>query len=101
MGDGTWVSITECRSCVSHCLQYFRQYRDSAHALYPGVVDIARFEADLMVFVKGEQALSTVLVVKKCPSKASMEQSFTRSAFYSPFSPRGVNGPQFPEKNVN
>jgi hypothetical protein len=33
------------------CLQYFRQYRDTAHVLYPGVVDICQFESDLTHFL--------------------------------------------------
>jgi hypothetical protein len=33
------------------CLQYFRQYRDTAHVLYPGVVDIYKFESDLTHFL--------------------------------------------------
>jgi hypothetical protein len=33
------------------CLQYFRHYRDTAHVLYPGVVDIRQFESDLTHFL--------------------------------------------------
>lgn len=33
------------------CLHYFRQYRDTAHVLFPGVVDIAQFESDLTHFL--------------------------------------------------
>lgn len=33
------------------CLQYFGQYRDMAHVLYPGIVDIRQFESDLMRFL--------------------------------------------------
>ena len=33
------------------CLQYFRQYRDTAHVLFPGVADITEFESDLMQFL--------------------------------------------------
>ena len=33
------------------CLQYFQRYRDSAHVLYPGVVDIRQFESDLTRFL--------------------------------------------------
>jgi Fungal Zn(2)-Cys(6) binuclear cluster domain len=33
------------------CLQYFQQYRDTAHVLYPGVVDINQFESDLTHFL--------------------------------------------------
>jgi hypothetical protein len=33
------------------CLQYFRHYRDTAHVLYPGVVDICQFESDLTHFL--------------------------------------------------
>jgi hypothetical protein len=35
----------------AECLQYFRQYRDTAHMLYPGVVDISHFESDLTHFL--------------------------------------------------
>ena len=33
------------------CLQFFRQYRDTAHVLYPGLVDIRQFESDLTYFL--------------------------------------------------
>lgn len=33
------------------CLQYFGQYRDTAHVLFPGVVDISQFEHDLTNFI--------------------------------------------------
>jgi hypothetical protein len=32
-------------------LQFFRQYRDTAHVLYPGIVDILQFESDLTHFL--------------------------------------------------
>ncbi len=37
--------------CDAGCFQLFRQYRDSAHILYPGVVDIDGFETDLTQFL--------------------------------------------------
>lgn len=33
------------------CLQGFRQYRDTPHVLYPGVVDMGQFEEDLTHFL--------------------------------------------------
>jgi hypothetical protein len=33
------------------CLQYFRQYRDTTHVLYPGIVDLHQFESDLTLFL--------------------------------------------------
>jgi hypothetical protein len=32
-------------------LQYFQQYRDTAHVLYPGIVDLRQFESDLTHFL--------------------------------------------------
>lgn len=37
--------------CDATCFHLFRQYRDSAHFLYPGVVDIDGFETDLTQFL--------------------------------------------------
>jgi hypothetical protein len=33
------------------CLQYFRQYRDTAHVLFPGAIDIQQFEVELTQFL--------------------------------------------------
>jgi len=33
------------------CLQYFKQYRDTAYILFPGLVDISQFESDLTHFL--------------------------------------------------
>jgi hypothetical protein len=41
------------------CLQYFRQYRDTAHVLYPGVVDIRQFESDLTHFLINRASRAT------------------------------------------
>ena len=35
----------------SECLQYIRQYRDTAHVLFPGIINMAQFEADVMRFL--------------------------------------------------
>jgi hypothetical protein len=50
------------------CLQYFKQYRDTAYILFPAVVDIHQFESDLTHFLirrgdannSGRQATLTV-----------------------------------------
>jgi hypothetical protein len=36
----------------SECMQIFKQYRDTAHVIYPGIVDIAQFESDLLEFLR-------------------------------------------------
>ena len=33
------------------CLQYFKSYRDTAHIIFPAVVDIAQFDSDLTRFL--------------------------------------------------
>ncbi|OAP55454.1 hypothetical protein AYL99_10427 [Fonsecaea erecta] len=38
------------------CLQYFAQYRDTAHVLFPGVVDIKHFEGELTHFLINKAA---------------------------------------------
>ncbi|KIW74379.1 hypothetical protein Z517_12319 [Fonsecaea pedrosoi CBS 271.37] len=40
------------------CLQYFAQYRDTAHVLFPGVVDIKQFEGELTHFLINKAAAS-------------------------------------------
>ncbi|KAF2430302.1 hypothetical protein EJ08DRAFT_589314 [Tothia fuscella] len=35
----------------SDCHQYFAHYRDTAHVLYPGIIDIEQFESDLTNFL--------------------------------------------------
>jgi hypothetical protein len=39
-------------STNSDCLHTFRLYRDTAHAIYPGIVDIVQFEGDLLSFLR-------------------------------------------------
>jgi len=36
----------------SECMQIFKHYRDTAHAIYPGIVDIVQFESDLLEFLR-------------------------------------------------
>ena len=36
----------------SECMQIFKQYRDTAHVIYPGIVDIVQFESDLVEFLR-------------------------------------------------
>lgn len=38
------------------CFQYLRQYRDSAHVLYPGIVNIKQFEGELTQFLATRSA---------------------------------------------
>lgn len=40
------------------CFYYLRQYRDTAHVLYPGIVDMKQFEADVMRFLTMRSAPS-------------------------------------------
>ncbi|OQV01636.1 Fungal specific transcription factor domain-containing protein isoform 2 [Cladophialophora immunda] len=40
------------------CLQYFAQYRDTAHVLFPGVVDIKQFEGELTHFLINKAAVT-------------------------------------------
>lgn len=35
----------------AECLQYLRQYRDTAHVLFPGIVYMQKFEAEVMQFL--------------------------------------------------
>jgi hypothetical protein len=35
----------------SDCHQFFSHYRDTAHVLYPGIIDMAEFESDLTNFL--------------------------------------------------
>jgi hypothetical protein len=37
------------------CIQIFRQYRDTAHVIYPGLIDIVQFEGDLSVFLSNRR----------------------------------------------
>ncbi|KAF2404068.1 hypothetical protein EJ06DRAFT_535462 [Trichodelitschia bisporula] len=51
---GSVVRIEELCKLVpsdADCLQYFKHYQDTAHVLFPGVVDVAQFESDLMAFL--------------------------------------------------
>ena len=52
------------------CLQYFRQYRDTAHVLFPGVVDIAQFESDLTHFL-----ITRAAAGNRPPGDAATEQN--------------------------
>ena len=36
----------------SECVQVFKQYRDTAHVIYPGIVDVLQFECDLLEFLR-------------------------------------------------
>jgi len=36
----------------SECMQIFKQYRDTAHVIYPGIADIPQFESDLLEFLR-------------------------------------------------
>ena len=47
-------------SSDSECMQVFKQYRDTAHVIYPGVIDILQFESDLLDFLRnrGTNALT-------------------------------------------
>lgn len=36
----------------TECLQYLRQYRDTAHNLFPGIVNLQRFEAEVIQFLR-------------------------------------------------
>lgn len=43
----------------SNCLQYFRQYRDTAHVLFPAIINIHHFETELTQFLLMRNAQST------------------------------------------
>ena len=43
--------LTKLLPADADCIQIFRQYRDTAHVIYPGLIDIAQFESDLSVFL--------------------------------------------------
>ncbi|KIW93637.1 uncharacterized protein Z519_06242 [Cladophialophora bantiana CBS 173.52] len=40
------------------CLQFFGQYRDTAHVLFPGVVDVKQFEGELTHFLINKAAVT-------------------------------------------
>ena len=40
----------------SECMHIFKQYRDTAHVIFPGVVDILRFESDLLDFLRNRNS---------------------------------------------
>jgi len=42
----------------SDCLLYIRQYRDTAHVLFPGIVNMSQFEAELTRFIMTRTAQS-------------------------------------------
>lgn len=42
----------------AECLQYLRQYRDTAHVLFPGIVNLQQFEAEVMQFLVARSAKS-------------------------------------------
>jgi hypothetical protein len=42
----------------AECIRLFHNYRDTAHVLFPGVVDIAQFELELSEFVVARQRIS-------------------------------------------
>lgn len=39
-------------SMASDCMSIFKQYRNIAHVIYPGIVDISQFESDLLNFLR-------------------------------------------------
>lgn len=41
----------------SECLNFFRYYKDTAHVVYPAVVDIDKFEQDLLLFLINRASL--------------------------------------------
>ena len=50
----TWARVSElCKTIPNdmECLEFFKCYRDTAHVVYAGVVDIDQFEADLTTFL--------------------------------------------------
>jgi len=49
-------------SSDSECMQVFKQFRDMAHIIYPGVIDILQFESDLLDFLRNRS--STELTVQ-------------------------------------
>jgi hypothetical protein len=36
----------------SECMHVFKQYRDTAHVIYPGIIDIVQFESDILDFLR-------------------------------------------------
>lgn len=52
------------------CIQIFRLYRDTAHVVFPGIVDIIEFEGDLLEFLRTRS--TTVLAVKVGPLAAQI-----------------------------
>ena len=53
----------------AECIQTFGLYRDTAHVIYPGIVDIFTFESDLLVFLRNRSKHSSIN-----PSTALAEQ---------------------------
>jgi hypothetical protein len=43
--------LTKLLPADADCIQVFRQYRDTAHVIYPGLIDIIKFESDLSAFL--------------------------------------------------
>ena len=41
----------------SECLNFFRYYKDTSHVVYPGNVDINKFESDLLMFLINRASL--------------------------------------------
>ena len=41
----------------SECLSFFRHYKDTAHVVYPAIVDIDKFEQDLLLFLINRASL--------------------------------------------
>jgi hypothetical protein len=40
------------------CIQIFKLYRDTAHVIFPGIVDIAEFESDMLEFLRTRSTTS-------------------------------------------
>lgn len=53
----------------AECIQTFGLYRDMAHVIYPGIVDIVKFESDLLVFLRNRSKHNLIN-----PSAALAEQ---------------------------
>ncbi|KAF2101881.1 hypothetical protein NA57DRAFT_64544 [Rhizodiscina lignyota] len=51
---GSLIKVQElCKTLPndSQCLNFFRHYKDVAHVVYPAIVDVEKFEQDLLLFL--------------------------------------------------
>jgi len=56
-------------SSDSECMQVFKQFRDTAHIIYPGVIDILQFESDLLDFLRNRSSVELTVQVGSLASQ--------------------------------